>query len=189
MTDELLLSEIKDNPSKGFSLLLNEYTPLVFKICHSVLSSVGSGEDARECASDVFASFYKNIDRVDLSKGSIKGLLAFSAKTTAIDYYRRLKKDAARVVSIDDVGDIPSAFLAFEQSEKKEKSRLVAQAVRSLGEPDRTIIVRKYFFGETAAEIGERLSLSAEVVQKRSQRALQKLKKLLEDIPGGVLLD
>ena len=78
---------------------------------------------------------------------------------------------------------------AFESSEKKERSRLVSEAIRSLGEPDCTIILRKFFFGETAKEISERVSLSAENVQKRSQRALAKLRELLEKNEGGVLLD
>lgn len=189
MNDDILLSEIKKNPSKGFSLLLKEYSPLVFKICRGILLSVGTNEDAQECASDVFAAFYKNIDRVDLSKGSIKGFLAFGAKTEAIDRYRKLKKESGRVVSLESAEELSSAETAFDESEKNERSRLVKDAILSLGEPDSTIIVRKYFFGETAAEIGKKVSLSAEAVQKRSRRALEKLKELLEKAPGGVLLD
>ncbi len=189
MKDDILLSEIKKNPSKGFCLLLKEYSPLVFKICRAVLLPVGTNEDAQECASDVFSAFYKNIEKVDLSKGSIKGFLAFGAKTAAIDRYRKLKKESGRIVSLESAEEVSSLETAFDESEKKERSRLVKDAIRSLGEPDSTIIVRKYFFGETAAEIGEQVSLSAEAVQKRSRRALEKLKELLEKAPGGVLLD
>ncbi len=189
MTDELLLSEIKKNPSKGFSLLLKEYSPLVFKICRTVLLPVGTNEDAQECAADVFAAFFGNVEKIDLSRGSIKGYLAFGAKNEAIDRYRKLKKETGKVVSIEDAEELPSRERTFDESERKEKNRLIKDAVSSLGEPDRTIIVRKYFLGETAAEIGERISLSAEAVQKRSRRALQKLKVLLEKAPGGVLFD
>lgn len=189
MTDEILLSEINKNPSKGFSLLLREYSPLVFKICRTVLISVGTNEDAQECAADVFSAFYKSIEDFDLSKGSIKAFLAFSAKAKAIDRYRRLKKENGNVVPLESAEELPSPLLTFGESEKKERSRLVKNAVLSLGEPDSTIIIRKYFFGETAAEIGKKVSLSAEAVQKRSRRALQKLKELLEKAPGGVLLD
>ena len=62
MNDELLLSEIKKNPSKGFDLLLNEYSAFVFRVCLAVLGSAGTKEDAQECASDVFAVFYKNLN-------------------------------------------------------------------------------------------------------------------------------
>ena len=189
MTDEILLSEINKNPSKGFSLLLNEYSPLVFKICRAVLLPVGTNEDAQECAADVFAEFFKNREKVDLSKGNIKALLAFAAKTRAIDRYRKLKKESGKTVALEETEELVSPVFAFDESEKRERSRLVKDAVFSLGEPDRTIIIRKYFFGETAAEIGKRISLSADAVQKRSQRALQKLKELLEQKTGGVLLD
>ncbi|MDO4379423.1 MAG: sigma-70 family RNA polymerase sigma factor [Clostridia bacterium] len=189
MTDELLLSEINKNPSKGFSLLLKEYSPLVFKICRAVLGSVGTNEDAQECAADVFSAFFKNLEKVDLSRGSIKGYLAFGAKNEAIDRYRKLKKETGKVFSIEEAGELPGEEQAFDESEKKEKNRLLKSAIESLGEPDRTIIVSKYFLGETAQEIGKKISLSAEAVQKRSRRALKKLKVLLEKAPGGVMLD
>lgn len=189
MTDEILLSEIKENPSKGFDLLLNEYSGFVFRVCLAVLGSVGAKEDAQECASDVFAAVYKNIEKIDLSKGSLKGYLAFIAKNAAIDRRRKLGKEKALTVSLEGLDGAFADASAFEKSEKKERSRLVAAAIRDLGEPDSTIILRKYFFGESAKQIGERLSLSAQNVQKRSQRALEKLKVLLEKSMGGVLLD
>lgn len=189
MTDEVLLSEIKKNPSKGFDLLLNEYSAFVFRLCRTVLGSVGTKEDAQECASDVFAAFYRNLEKIDLSKGSIKGFLAFGAKHAAVDRYRKLLKEKERTVPLENSENIFDGVTAFESSEKKERSRLVSEAIRSLGEPDCTIILRKFFFGETAKQIGERVSLSAENVQKRSQRALAKLRELLEKNEGGVLLD
>ncbi len=189
MTDEVLLSEIEKNPSRGFDLLLTEYSAFVFRVCRAVLGSVGTKEDAQECASDVFVAFYRNLESIDLNKGSIKGYLAFGAKNAAIDRYRRLTREKGFTVSLENAGDIFGSVTAFESSEKKERSRLVAEAIRSLGEPDRTIILRKYFFGETAKQIGERVSLSAEAVQKRSQRALEKLRAVLEKNKGGVLLD
>ena len=189
MTDELLLSEINKNPSKGFSLLLSEYSPLVFKICRAVLVPVGTNEDARECAADVFSDFFKNREKFDISKGSIKSFLAFSAKNKAIDRYRKLKRENEKTVPLDEAESLSSPVRVFDESEKKERSRLVKEAVLSLGEPDSTIIIRKYFFGETAEEIGEKVLLSPQAVQKRSRRALQKLKELLEKTSGGVLLD
>lgn len=189
MNDELLLSEIKKNPSKGFDLLLNEYSAFVFRVCFAVLGSAGTKEDAQECASDVFAVFYKNIEKVDLSKGSIKGFLAFLSRNAAIDRRRKLVRESGLTVPLENAQDLFSAAAAFESSEKKERSRLVAEAVQALGEPDRTIILRKYFFGESAKEISKCISISAETVQKRSRRALEKLRAFLESSMGGVLLD
>ena len=189
MTDEALLLEIHKNPSKGFDLLFKEYSAMVLNVCRRVLLYIGTEEDAQECASDVFAAFYRNLERIDLSKGSIKGFLAFGAKNAAVDRYRKLLKEKERTVPLENYENIFDGVTAFESSEKKERSRLVSEAIRSLGEPDCTIILRKFFFGETAKEISERVSLSAENVQKRSQRALAKLRELLEKNEGGVLLD
>lgn len=189
MTDEALLLEIHKNPSKGFDLLFKEYSALVLNVCRRVLLPLGTEEDAQECASDVFVAFYKNRESFDPSRCSFKGFLAFNAKNAAIDRYRKLKRENGKTSPIDLLGEdeLPLAEAAFEKSEDREKSRLIAAAIRSLGEPDSTILMRKYFLGESAKEIAGRLSLAPAAVQKRAQRALEKLKNKLTR--EGVLLD
>ncbi len=189
MTDEVLLLEIQKNPSKGFDLLFKEYSALVLNVCRRVILPLGTAEDAQECASDVFVSFFKNRESFDPSRCSIKGFLAFSAKNAAIDRYRKLKKENGQTSSLEDIGEegLPFRPPAFEKIESSEKSRFIADAIRSLGEPDSTILMRKYFLGESAKEIASALSLAPGTVQKRAWRALEKLKNKLS--LGGVLLD
>ena len=189
MTDETLLLEIKSNPSKGFDLLFKEYSALVLNVCRRVLLSVGTEEDAQECACDVFVAFFKGYESFDPSRCSIKGFLAFNAKNVAIDRYRKLKREKGRISSIELVGEenLPPVSPAFEKSESTEKSRFITEAIRSLGEPDSSILMRKYFLGESAKEIASKLSLAPATVQKRARRALEKLKEKLSS--GGVLLE
>ncbi len=189
MTDELLVEELQKDPSKGFDLLLKEYSGLVFKICRSALEFVGTNEDAQECSADVFAAVFKNLEKIDLSKGTFKGYLAFLAKTAAIDRRRKLKRENERLVPLENAENDVFAPHAFEESENREQSRIVASAIRALGEPDSTIILRKYFLSETAEEIAKVVSLSPQAVQKRSRRALEKLKKRLGERLGGVFVD
>jgi len=51
--------------------------------------------------------------------------------------------------------------------------------VRSLGEPDCTIIIQQYFYDRTAKEIANNIGMTAAAVQKRSTRAREKLKDML----------
>ncbi|MGN1194567.1 MAG: RNA polymerase sigma factor [Acutalibacteraceae bacterium] len=181
MTDKELIDLIKENPSRGFEKLIDLYSGLVFSVVSATLVPVGTKEDAQECASDVFVFFYRNLENIDLKKGTVKGYLAVCAKHTAISALRKLKsRGGGNVISLDENENL---FSQSEDIEKNERSRLVRQAVEALGEPDSTIIIRRYFFGETAKEIAKDLKMTHEAVMKRASRARKKLKETL----GGVL--
>lgn len=180
MTDEELLLEIKNNPSKGFDLLLKEYSALAYKICLSVLLPVGTKEDAQECASDTFVTLFKNIEKVDLSRGTLKGFLAHSAKNIAIDRYRKLKRQG-EFASLDEIEKLPS----FDDTDERERRKLIFNEIRALGEPDSTILIRRYFLSQSAKEIGKALGMKSDAVQKRAERSKRKLKERL----GGVLYE
>lgn len=179
MTDKELLSLMKKDKTKGLTVLIDTYSALVYKVVSSVILPVGAVEDAEECVSDVFLAFYNNADKIDLAKGSVKGYLAVIGKRKAISLYRKLKKEKEGLA--DTGGIIPD--IPEETGIDEETKKLLFDAVTALGEPDTTIIVRKYIFGETAKEISQYVGLSPEAVQKRIQRAAEKLKSML----GGVL--
>ncbi len=173
MTDRELLLLINKDKVKGFSLLVDTYSALIYKVVSSVVLSVGTREDAEECVSDTFLAFYNNIDDVDLDRASIKGYLALIAKRRAINLYHTLKRN--RAVPIDEQYDLCSD----EETVSYETKAVLMRAVKALGEPDSTIITRKYILGETAKEISDCVGLSPEAVQKRIERSKDKLKTML----------
>lgn len=179
MTDNQLLEKLKKDKNSGLSLAVDIYSGLLYKIAANVILPHGTREDVEECVSDSFLAFYGNIEKIDLEKASIKTYLAVITKRKAIDLRRTFEKNAV-VIPLEDayfyVGE--SNFTAANDA----KSDLM-WAIKSLGEPDKTIITRKFFLGEKAAEIGRHLNMSEEAVQKRIERAKLKLKTEL----GGVL--
>lgn len=179
MNDKKLLELIQCDPSRGFEALMDTYSGLVLSVVSATLVPVGTREDAQECASDVFVAFYRNCRSVDLTKGSIKGYLAVAAKHNAISMLRRLKSKAD-TVSFEDSERL---FGVCDDVTKRERSRIIKQSIEELGEPDSTIIIRRYLLGETAKEIAKDLKMSHEAVLKRASRAKARLKETL----GGVL--
>lgn len=181
MTDKELLLLISEDKVKGFSLLVDTYSALIYKIVSCVVLPVGTKEDAEECVSDAFLAFYNNIDDVDLEKSSIKGYLALIAKRRAINLYHTLRREQYTTVPIDEQNDLASdeGIVSYET-----KAALV-QAIKALGEPDSTIVTRRYILGETAKEISEIVALSPEAVQKRLERSIAKLKSVLGGAFGG----
>ena len=179
MTDRELLDYIKSDSRKGMELLIESYSALVYKIVSSVILPVGSYEDAEECVSDTFIAFYNYIDKIDLQKATLKGFVAMIAKRNAISFYRTLKRNALVSGSFDEMPDLPQN----ENTLDTDTKQALANAIKALGEPDSTIVTRRYILGETAKEISAVVGLSSEAVQKRLERSLPKLREML----GGVI--
>jgi len=182
MTEQELLEKLRDNPSAGLEAILTRYAGLVYTIVRGKLAQVCAEEDIEECAADVFAVLCRQADAVDLEKGTLKAYLATVARRTAID---RFRKTAVRVrpVSLDDDGLFPKDVGGTEDPAaaaiSTETRRAVLDAVKSLGEPDTGIIIRKYFYGETAGQIAREVNLSPGAVRKRIGRSLARLRKCL----------
>lgn len=167
MTDHELLKRMKQNKNKGLAVIIDIYSGLVYKIVSAVILPVGTKEDAEECVSDVFLTFYNHIDDVDLSKATVKGYLAVIAKRRAIDFYRKLKKQNE---SLDFTDGITEPMHENEGISAEDKAELM-KALKALG--------------ETAREIGAHVNLSAEAVQKRLERSLVKLKIMMGGAVNG----
>ena len=61
---------------------------------------------------------------------------------------------------------------------ESELRRELIEAVKALGEPDTSIIIRKYYLGESSRTIADALNMSVSSVDTRTHRALNKLKNL-----------
>ena len=189
MTDQELLELLHTNPQKGFEVIISEYTGLMYAIAYNKLSSIGTREDIEECVSDIFALFYKQRTSFDLSKGSIKAFLMILAKRTAIKQFKKACSGNAELTFIDEETFPLELIIAKEDTTahliEKENRMTIIKAVKSLGEPDSSIILRKYYLGETAREIARTVNLSQNAVEKRIARSLRKLQNILGGIEDG----
>lgn len=176
MTDEELLELLKTKPDKGINALLKQYGGLVYSAVKRKLSGFGFGDkDIEACAVDTFSDFYMDIDKFDLSKGSIKAWLCVIARHNAIDMARRNAP-----LPLDEEQNMSDCSLE-SNLEEQELRKAVLEAVKALDEPDREILLRKFYFGESSKEIAKRLKMTVSNVDTRTSRAVEKLRKSLED--------
>ena len=168
------------NAEHQFSRLMDEYTGFVYSIVYKRLRSVATAEDVEETVSDVFVKLYKCLGAYDRGKSSMKSYIGVIAKNTATDKYRQLAGNVGMRGSLDELPEF-----ADEDAEvtggliKKEEHEAVFKAVISLKEPNRTIVFRRYYLGETDVQIAKRLGYTPNAVQKRLARSLNKLKIML----------
>ena len=187
MTDRQVRELLKSSPQTAHRLIFDEYYNYVSTIVFNRLRTRASREDIDECVSDVFSDIFIKYNSESAHSGDIKGFVAYIAKRRAIDMFRRLCSKSADTLSIDcdEAVQLSSAERVDELAEKAETGHALLDAVRSLGEPDSTIIIQKYYYGRNSADIAGIVGIRPDAVRKRMSRAMDKLKKILTDIGEG----
>lgn len=184
MGDAELLDLLRKAPEKGLKALIAQYSGLVYTVVRRNLPEALCAADAEACAADVFSEFYLDLDKYDPSKGSIKSWLCVIARHNAIDLARRTSAvlPLDEEIRIDEEIGTDIGGVSLENDlEESEMRRTVLSEVKSLNEPDREILFRKYYLGESSKEIAARLKMSASNIDARTSRAVKKLRDKLEE--------
>lgn len=176
MTDQEILSLIKRSPQQGHRALFEEYYSYVYAIAINILRGYGSAEDVEECVIDSFAAVINN-----LNGEALKPFIGTVTRNKALNMRRDLAGEHGRSISVDsdDVGEIPSSERIEQNVENSERTALILQKIKELGEPDSTIIIQKYYYERNAGEIGRLVGMNPAAVRMRCSRAIKKLRSLL----------
>jgi len=167
ITDLLL-----QNPEQALNQMLGAYTGLVYHAASAVLGRQAR-EEIEECVSDAFLAVYQRRNVLDFHKGSVKAYLCATARNLAIDRLNKRARSAAE--PLDEFAASPEQTDAAALA-NLEKSELVRR-VKSLGEPDSTILICRYYFNMRTKEIAKKVGLKENAVDQRLRRALIKLKQ------------
>ena len=181
MTDAEFKRLYDKDPNEAQTALFDEYLNYVYAIVYNKLRSCGSREDMEECVGDAFSAVFISYDRSGSFEGDLKGFIGTIASRTAIQMYRKLVRHGDMVYLEDEKAEIADTEQVETSTERKAMQSTLLRLIKSLGEPDSDIIIRKYYFNMNSHEIAEKHSMSPEAVRMRCSRALKKLKALLAD--------
>ena len=181
MTEQELRSAIRSSRKEGYRLLFQYYYPYVFRIVWNQLRTVGTKEDAEECVDDIFSELFNAFDEV--KDGTLHGFIGTLARRRAIDVYRcMIHREISTSLDDEKTAEIASDEHLEENIEANQQQRLLYHHIQSLGEPDATIIMLKFFYDCNSIEISERVHMNPITVRVHINRALKRLKKnLLND--------
>lgn len=171
-----IVKKLAEKDEQAISEIIAHYTPLVSAIIYNVSCGNLSTEDIEEAAADVFFTLWNNSDKV--FEGSLKGYISSIAKTKAKDKIRSTKKP--EVIDIDDVV-IADEYTISDNMDNKVLQEDLKAALEQFGEPDKEIIIRYYYYYQTAPKISETLGLKLEAVKSKIKRAREKLKIFLRE--------
>ena len=181
MTDNEYRKMYEKDPHTAQTALFDEYLNYVYAIVYNKLRSSGSREDIEECVGDVFSAVFISYDRNGSFNGDLKGFIGTIASRKAIQMYRTLIRHE-NVVYIDgETTEIADSERIEENTERSVMRSTLLDLIKSLGEPDSTIMIQKYYYNMNSKEIADKNSMEAATVRMRCSRALKKLKALLEE--------
>ena len=177
MTEQELRKLIGRSREEGFRALFQEYQGYVYTIIWNHISSVGSREDAEECMSDIFTEIFLHFE--EIHENALKGYIGTVAKRKSINLFYQLQKNRTvpleEAVPMSSNQDIPADY------ETADFQKKLLEKIISLGEPDATIVIQKYYYDRKSGEIAKVVNLNPVTVRVRLNRALKRLRKLLSD--------
>ena len=179
MEDQALLEQLRTDPERGMEALMDDYGGLVYAVVKSKLRPPAfCPADVETCVADTFSEFYCDLARYSPDQGSIRSWLCVIARHNALDRLRGHYR-AGQTVSLDDESAPPIAddfSLEGDLEDRVFRAELL-EAVKALGQPDREIILRKYWLGQSSREIARTMGMTVSNVDTRAHRAIRKLRE------------
>ena len=176
MNDIQIINGIKNGSEAAVNYAMNKYSKLMWSIAATILINAATAEDIEECVADVFIYLWQNHEKYNEQRGGLKTWLSAIVKSKAIDKYRQLAKKNEVFLSdeiineeIDIIDDIMTA----------ETKRELIAAVNALEEPDREIILRRYYYQQKPKEIGFIMDIPVKQVKNKLYRSKLKLREML----------
>lgn len=177
MQDSVIIKTLRKAPDAGMELLMEQYAGLVYSVVKGkLLIPPFTLEDIEDCVADTFIEFYYGLSKFDPETGSIKAWLCTIARTNAIDRVRK-QYAAPCAASLEEVPHLADGRSQEEEFLCREEQDRLLDAIQALGDPDREIILRKFYLHQSSKEIAKVLGLTVSNVDTRTHRAIAKLRK------------
>lgn len=178
MNDERMITAIKNRNEAAIDEVITKYAKLLWSVAGAVLNNIGSTQDVEECVADTFIYLWEHPEKYNPQRGKLKTWLSIVARTQALNRYREISK--RNTISLEDT-DFIAQLGVVDNILKAETRRSLLAAVNALGEPDREILIRRYYYDQKPREIAYALDMSVKQVDNRLYQTKLKLRELLSN--------
>ncbi len=156
-------------------ILYNNYSIFMYKVAYSILKDKSLAEDAVQIS---FIKIMKHLDNIDISdKTKTRNFLGLICKNTAINLYNKQKKQPENL----EEGTIINETDVFDIVIDKNSVENIKKCIYKLKAIYQIPLMLHAVHGYSVNEIGQLLDLNTKTVQKRLERARQKIKTILKE--------
>lgn len=135
---------------------------------------------AEDVVQETLLRAWRNHDRLEESRGSVRSWLFTVARNIVIDEWR-----TKRTRSELSVAEVPEVREPNDQTDQMLMSWVVADALLALSPDHRAVLVECYFKGASVAQAAHRLGIPDGTVKSRTHYALQALRLRLQEMGVG----
>jgi RNA polymerase sigma-70 factor (ECF subfamily) len=177
MSDEVLIGAVQRGDRDAAARLYERHVDRIHRICYRI---VLDSSQVPDCVQEVWTKVFQNLDRFQCEK-SFAAWLNTVAAHTAIDYYRRWKRQGNHV-DIDEIG--PEVLAAEERTDGPQLDdatirQQVHQALEEVSVSQRTAFVLRYFEGMPLPEVARTLGCREGTARTHLRRCLLALRARL----------
>ena len=180
--DDELLRRVRSGDDHAFRELFARYAPVANAVAHRLVRQTHLAE---EIVQEAFLSLWRNPERYDRSKGSVRSWLMGAVHHRAVDVVRREESQRRRAghaaTALEVVVEDPVEELVAEVDRPREQA-LIRQALDDLPEEQRDVIAKMYFEGSTQTQIAEQTGLPLGTVKSRTLLGMRRLRAILGDL-------
>lgn len=192
--DFSLIQDCIKNDREAFNRLVLKYKDMVFSLCFRL---IGDYDEANDCAQDVFIKVYENISSFKFRSAFSTWLYRIAVnicKNYLSSSKFRLRK---RMISLNGINnksntsekpktaviDVPDNSSNPEKIyEKKEKEEIIQNAINSMAQKEKILVVLRDIEGKSYEEIVDITGIKIGTVKSRLARARQELRDMLRGL-------
>ena len=178
--DEITLAKkLRQGSRLALERAIDRFTPYVSAVVVRVLAGRGAREDVEELTADVFLALWAHAGELNPEQG-LRPWLGAVARNRAADWLRTHKEAAP----LPEDAAAPGGADPQAEAERREWAARLWDAVEGLDEPDRTLFLRYYYYGDKLKDIARALGLTQTAAKQRLFRGRKALRDTLTK--GGV---
>lgn len=177
MEDRKLIALLFERSEQAITALAQRFGNRLYATAYNIL---GSQEDAEEAVNDTYLALWNAIPPAQ--PDPLAGYVHRTGRNVALKklrFLRAQKRSSQYDISIEELSSVLSGGNLEDTLNSRELGQAIDRFLDTLSKQNRILFLRRYWFGETVAELSKEFSLSENNISVRLSRIRNQLKTYL----------